>query len=115
MRFFVDNALPPRLAELLTEAGCEASHVRDQNLQAASDSRILEYAADDNRIIVSADIDFGVLLALSKCSRPSFILFRDSGLTCASDYLRRILESQTAIELVLKMAVWACLRATVSE
>jgi predicted nuclease of predicted toxin-antitoxin system len=37
VRFLIDNALSPILAEQLEEAGHEAAHVRDYDMQAASD------------------------------------------------------------------------------
>jgi predicted nuclease of predicted toxin-antitoxin system len=76
VKFLVDNALPPRLALLLSDSGYDAVHVRDYQMQAATDYVILERAGEENRIVVSADSDFGVLLAAQNRNRPSFILFR---------------------------------------
>lgn len=74
MRFLVDNALSFRVAEILRENGHEANHVRDYNLQSASDDEILQFAYREERIIISADTDFGTLLANIKTNKPSFIL-----------------------------------------
>lgn len=63
MRFLIDNALSPEVARLLRVAGHDAVHVRDYGLHAAEDSVILERAEMEERVIVSADSDFGVLLA----------------------------------------------------
>ena len=63
MRLLVDNALSPALAELLRHAGHEAAHVRDIGLHHADDEEIFERAASDDFILVSADTDFGTLLA----------------------------------------------------
>lgn len=76
MTFLVDNALSPRLAELLTEAGHDAVHVRSRGLHTASDSDLFDLAALEGRTILSADTDFGTLLAVRRETRPSVVLFR---------------------------------------
>ena len=76
MRFLIDNALSPIMADGLRQSGHDAIHVRDLGLAAADDATIFERAERDQRVIVSADTDFGTLLALRNSQRPSVILFR---------------------------------------
>jgi predicted nuclease of predicted toxin-antitoxin system len=76
MRFLIDNALSPVVAEGLRQADHEAIHVRDLGLAAADDETIFEHADRDQRVIVSADTDFGTILAMRNAASPSVILFR---------------------------------------
>jgi predicted nuclease of predicted toxin-antitoxin system len=76
MRFLIDNALSPVAAEGLRQADHDAIHVRDLGLAAADDVTIFEHADRDQRVIISADTDFGTILAMRNVARPSVILFR---------------------------------------
>jgi predicted nuclease of predicted toxin-antitoxin system len=76
VRFLVDNALSVRVARALGEAGHDATHVRDLGMQAASDLDILERARAESRAVISADADFGTLLAFELTASPSVLLLR---------------------------------------
>ncbi|HEY3936772.1 MAG TPA: DUF5615 family PIN-like protein [Bryobacteraceae bacterium] len=98
MRFLIDNALPPRLANLLLAVGHDAVHVRAYGMQPATDEEILARALEDDRIVVSADSDFSTILAAQEAERPSFILFRESNLLVARDYINMLLPVLPALE-----------------
>jgi hypothetical protein len=44
-------------------------------LSRASDQAILDRAAEEDRVLISSDTDFSMLLAQAHCRRPSLILF----------------------------------------
>lgn len=52
LRFLIDNALSPLVAEELRAAGHDAVHVRDYRLQAASDEEILHRPAKQAALLL---------------------------------------------------------------
>jgi len=93
MRFLVDNALSPALAVLLQQAGHDAIHVRAIALQRAEDPAVFDRAANDDRVLVSADTDFGALLATRSARKPSVIQFRGRGSRLPEGLSRTILSN----------------------
>ena len=78
MKLLIDGNLSPRVARLLREAGHDAAHVIELGLGNTDDPLILTAAADDARTIVTADTDFGALLAARGTSSPSVVMLRSS-------------------------------------
>jgi predicted nuclease of predicted toxin-antitoxin system len=58
--FLVDAQLPPLLAEALRQAGCEAVHVIDLGLQAATDQQIWDEAISRSAVLATKDRDFAL-------------------------------------------------------
>ena len=101
MNFLIDNALSPRLAARLRAAGHDAVHVLDYGMHAATDEAVFERAATESRVVMSADTDFGTLLALREAKTPSVILFRAASLRRADDQLALILRALASIDAAL--------------
>lgn len=76
MRFLIDQNLSPKVAIELANQGHDAVHVATYDLSTADDDEIFKRAEVENRVIVSADTDFGTLLAARKSKKPSVILLR---------------------------------------
>jgi predicted nuclease of predicted toxin-antitoxin system len=95
----IDNALSVTISRTLSEHGHDAVHVRERGLQDAADPFILALAEAENRVVVSADTDFGALLALHRSFRPSFILFR--GTRAPSKQAELLLANLPAVESAL--------------
>jgi predicted nuclease of predicted toxin-antitoxin system len=61
----VDAQLPPSLAEALRQAGCQAEHLADLGLLAATDEQIWNEAVSRSAVLVTKDRDFALRRAAS--------------------------------------------------
>lgn len=79
-------------------------------MQAAKDEEVLLRALHEGRVLVSADSDFGAILAAQEAEHPSFILFRDPNLLVAADYFRLNTSAFPALEQELDTGCVAVFR-----
>jgi len=77
VRFVVDENLSPRLCQYLTAAGDTAEHIYRLLGGGASDHEVFACAIRQGAVIVTADTDFGALLAEQGTAKPSVVLVRE--------------------------------------
>ena len=76
LRFLVDMNLPAETVTNLRQHGWDVFRVSQVLPMDAQDSEILEFARQQNRVIITQDLDFSSLLALGGYEKPSLITFR---------------------------------------
>jgi predicted nuclease of predicted toxin-antitoxin system len=76
MKILVDMNLSPFWVPFLARHGFEAWHWSTVGRPSAPDSEILAFARTNNFIILTHDLDFGMLLAAQPTSGPSVIQVR---------------------------------------
>ena len=79
-RILLDQGLPRSAAELLRAANWEVVHAQEIGLATQSDAEIIQYARNEQRVIVTLDADFHALLAVSGSNCPSVVRIRREGL-----------------------------------
>lgn len=72
-----------RLVEHLTAAGHDATHINDHGLAGQPDDMVLATAVANQSALLSADTDFGEILARTNDRTPSVLLFRRSDRSAA--------------------------------
>ena len=76
MKLLLDMNLSPLLATLLLQQGHEAVHWSTLGDPGASDRSLFEWAAKNNYVVLTHDLDFGAILAATQATFPSVIQIR---------------------------------------
>lgn len=84
MKLLLDQGLPPMTAELLRGQGIDAVHVSEIGWARAEDTKIIELAQKNNRIIITLDADYHAAIALTSAPSPSVIWIRVVNLRAAA-------------------------------
>jgi len=95
MKFLLDMPVSPLLLHVLQSYGHEGVHAYQIGKDRASDREVLEIARRESRIVITADLDFPRLLALSLAEGPGLVLFRGGNYSDSEmcDLLERLLKT----------------------
>jgi len=93
MRLLADLHIAPRTVEFLRNLGHDVRRVTDLLPPTAPDARIVECAVQERRIILTQDLDFTSIIALSGHAMPSLISLRleSSTIETVNIVLQRVL------------------------
>ena len=76
LRFLIDMNLSSKIVANLQQQGWDVLRVSQVLPMDTEDSEILEFARQQNRVIITQDLDFSSLIALGGYEKPSLITFR---------------------------------------
>lgn len=76
MRFLADMGVSLQTVQWLRSQGHDAIHLREEGLQRLPNGAIFAKAHKEKRIVLTFDLDFGEIAALSKGQTVSAVVFR---------------------------------------
>ncbi|MCK4343489.1 MAG: DUF5615 family PIN-like protein [Phycisphaerae bacterium] len=76
MRFLADMGVNLRVVEWLRREGHDANHLRDEGLHRMPNGDIFTKAIAESRVILTFDLDFGEIAALTAGRKASIVVFR---------------------------------------
>jgi len=96
MKFLADAGISIATVLALRDHGHDAVHLREQGLQRLPDTKVMEKAIAEKRVVLTLDLDFGDLLALGIEKEPSVVIFRlyDETPASVNPRLMRVLEDR---------------------
>ncbi len=83
MKFLFDENMYPGFVAPLKSMGYEAIHVYDIGLDNTPDEKIIEFAKKSGHAILTNDLDFTRIMALSGSQFPTILTFRFAALNPA--------------------------------
>lgn len=95
MKLLVDMNLSPKWVGVFHESGWEAVHWSAVGRATAPDSEIMAYAAKNRYVVVTHDLDFSAILAVTHGRKPSVVQIR------SEDVSAEIIDRQTVAALRL--------------
>jgi len=78
VRFLADMGVDQRVVDWLREQGHEVAHLRDDGLHRMADEDVFAKAIAEDRIVLTFDLDFGEIAALSRGRKASVVQHRTS-------------------------------------
>ncbi len=76
MKFLADMGISPHSIAFLRDLGYEAVHLHELGLDRLPDAEILAKSRREEYVVLTHDLDFGELLAISGDRLPSVVIFR---------------------------------------
>lgn len=76
MKILIDVNLPPRWVDVLAASGFEAVHWASVGDPRAPDAELMRFARERGYVVLTHDLDFGTLLALTRAVGPSVVQIR---------------------------------------
>ncbi|MCI0528220.1 MAG: DUF5615 family PIN-like protein, partial [Nitrospira sp.] len=76
MNFKIDENLPLEIAAFLTEAGHSAITVFDQSIGGSTDSKVMTVCIQEDRALVTLDLDFSDIRSYPPRNFPGIIVLR---------------------------------------
>jgi predicted nuclease of predicted toxin-antitoxin system len=107
MKFLLDMPVSFMLLDVLKTRGHEGVHAHQIGKDRAADDELLEIARRESRVIITADLDFARLIALSLADGPGLILFRGGNYSDKEmcDLLLRVLKDVPSDALASSVCV----------
>ena len=104
LAFLADVHISPQTVAELRERNYDIIRSTERLPATATDAEILELARTEQRIIITQDLDFSMLIALGKYSQPSVITLRLSSIR-PSEVSQKLLETLPRVERELQEGV----------
>ncbi|HIJ83833.1 MAG: uncharacterized protein HW380_211 [Magnetococcales bacterium] len=76
MKFKVDENLPAEVTALLQNAGHDAFSVQDQAMGGANDGKVFQICREEQRILVTLDLDFANMQAYPPSEGRGIVVLR---------------------------------------